>query len=180
MRNLSNIKGIRMKGYVQTDYMPSYRDFHNFFRTFKPVEEYTEDNHFYSPFFSRGDIIRMHDNYGDRVNPMDYIWRNIKQKRQFNLRLEYDFRFAAVNEEYCTDGEFVRTLYKIENACKGTELYISFMVSHFSQLVGKPAYAEAEHYHILFKQPYERKEEQLNKFIDRLTSLYDNISVELI
>lgn len=171
MKNLSNIKGIGFKCYIQPDYLPTQRDLHNFFRTFKPQTEYVEDNHFYSPFFARGDIIRMCDNYGDRINPLNCIWQEIKNKRCLNMRLEYDFRFAAVNEEYCMDGEFIRILYKIENACKGTNLYIVFMVSHFNQLVGKPSYMETEHYHILLCAS-QNKEKDVKQFIYNMQNTY--------
>ncbi len=179
MRTLSKISGIRLKGYIQFDYSPVKRDFYNFFRTFKPVEENTEDNHFYSPFFAKGDIIRMSDNYGDRINPLDSIYSQLKRSKYLYIRLEYDFTYAAVNEEYYTDNEFKYTIDKLEKACKGTDLYIAFMVSHFNQLVGKPAYLEKEHYHILLSKSRDT-EQSIKKFLLQLKASNSNIQMYLM
>ena len=176
MRKLSDINGIRFKTDIKLDYKVTKKEFQNYFRTFKPAEESVEENSFYSPFFSRGDVIPMHEHYGDRVNPIDVIFNSLQGMDCVYLRIEYDFKFAAVNEEYITDGEFLRLKEILKKACQGTDFYIAFMVSHFNQLVGKPAYQEKEHYHILLGKSKDT-EQSVKKLLLQLKSLNSTYKV---
>ena len=142
-------------------------DFLNYFRTFKKPEENVEENHFYSPAFASGSVLSMNEHFGDRNNAMQFIVKEHRNKAALSMYLVYDFKLAAVNEEYYTDGEFLFIKWLIEGALKETGLYLSFMVSHFNQLVGKPLYQKPEHYHALICRDREMDEFEYNVAVNR-------------
>lgn len=180
---LRKLRGIRLQASLIFNSNLKERGFNNYFRTFKNVSESTEDNHFYSSCFGQGSIISMGEHYGDRVNAMEHIIANLPEK-YFVVDLRYDFRFAAVNQTYHTDGEFEYIKRLTENCLEDTGLYLFFMVSHFNQLVGKPLTQKPEHYHLIVA---EQKEAHFNSsmyqqaatlFIKKLTSMQEiNVSI---
>lgn len=173
MKQLRNIVNIRLKAVISPcTKAKGDRDFSNYFRIFKNPDENVEENNFCSPFFAKGDVISMNEHYGDRKNAMGIILKALHGKNFLPVYLSYDFRLAAVNEEYCTVGEFRYVKRLIEKALNGTGLYLFFMVSHFNQLVGKSLETKPEHYHLLLCGETEMDETEYdaaaNQFADNL------------
>lgn len=163
---------IQMKAEIIPYAETSKKEFENYFRTWKKVEEYVEDNHFYSPFFSCGDVLQMHEHFGDRVNAMGEILPALKKKVITEVNLRYDFRFVSGNKPYHTDGDFFSMKWMLSDALEGTGLYIAFLVSHFGQLTGNPLTEKAEHYHLLLCQEKKMDDAEydlaLNRFAEHL------------
>lgn len=176
MKRLRDIINIRLKAEIYPcTKIKGDRDFSNYFRLFKNPDENVEENNFCSPFFSKGAVISMNEHYGDRKNAMEIITKAIRKKSYLPVYLSYDFRLAAVNEEYCTDDEFRHTKRLIEKSLDGTGLYLLFMVSHFNQLVGKSLKVKPEHYHLLLCGETEMDETEYdvaaNRFADNLKKM---------
>lgn len=181
-KQLKNVKNIRLVATIDPFAMVKQGDFLNYFRTFKKPEENVEENHFCSPFFLNGSVLNMHEHYGERINAMQFIVRELRNKRLIAVYLCYDFKLAAVNEEYYTDGEFLFMKWLIEGALKETGLYLSFMVSHFNQLVGNPLYRKPEHYHLLICSDREMDDFEydiaVNRFAENLRRDWIKVVIE--
>lgn len=173
MKQLRNIVNIRLRAAISppTEAMGN-KDFSNYFRIFKSSDENVEEDNFCSPFFAEGDVISMSEHYGDRKNAMEMISKALHKKVCIPVNLSYDFRLAAVHEEYCTEGEFQYMKRLIEKALNGTGLYLFFMVSHFNQIAGKPPRTKPEHYHLLLCGETKMDESEYNtaanRFVDNL------------
>lgn len=163
---------IQMKAEIIPYAETSKKDFENYFRTWKKVEEYVEDNHFYSPFYCQGEVFRMNEHFGDRKNAMDEIFSGLRKRNCTEVNLRYDFRFVAGNTSYHTDGDFFSMKWLLSDALEGTGLYIAFLVSHFGQLTGNPLTEKAEHYHLLLCQEKKMDDAEydlaLNHFAEHL------------
>lgn len=173
---------IRLKAEIVPYAEITKNNFLNYFRTFKKVEEYVEDNHFYSPFFSCGDVLQMHEHFGDRKNAMDEIVSAIRKQVITEVNLRYDFRFVSGNKPYHTDGDFLSMKWRLTEALKGTNLYIAFLVSHFGQLTGNPLTEKAEHYHLLLCQEKKMDDAEydlaLNRFAEHLQCDWIDVQIK--
>lgn len=149
MKQLKDIKNIRLTVAVNSRAITGGDDFSNYFRLFKNTSEIVSENSFYSPFFAGGVIVSMSEHYGDRKNAMEAISGLLRRKDYITVYLSYDFSLAAINDEYHTDGEFEFVKRLVEKALDGTGLYLAFMVSHFNQLTGKALSRKPEHYHAI-------------------------------
>lgn len=145
-------------------------DFQNFFRIYKKQEEILSDDSFCCIYFGNKHIFQMKEDFLDRKEAMELIYAAMKDTPYLSIYFKYDFRFAAVNDEYYTEGEFQFVKDLIEKALEGTNFYLCFMVSHFAQLVGKPLRVKDEHYHIIIGKYNDMGEEEYNKAIEKLTS----------
>lgn len=151
MRPLREIAHIALMAELRTDETDISRSFLNYFRLFKKREEDLSEDCFFSPFFRNGEVLPLSEDYGFRKDAMDAIVRNLAGHDYTAVCVTYDFRLAAVNEEYTTDGEFEYMKRTVEDAAKAQGLSLVFMVSHFNQLVGKELTRKPEHYHILLE-----------------------------
>ena len=149
---LRDIAHIGLKAEVRECETDLERSFPNYFRLFKKREESLGDDSFFSPFFKNGEITPLYEDYGFRKDAMDAIVQALNGRTCISVCVTYDFRLAAVNEEYTTDGEFEYMKQVIEDATKTRGLSLVFMVSHFNQLVGKELAQKPEHYHILLEK----------------------------
>lgn len=150
--SINHLKYIRLKAYISILPSNSLRNAgQNHFRIFKQENESLDEDSFYSPYFGSGATLTLGNHYGDRINAMNAIMKNIAVNSEWdiNIYLSYDFRFTVPNIEYTTKNAFWEIKKLIENSLWGTELYLSFMVSHFNQLIGKTNRLKPEHYHIL-------------------------------
>lgn len=181
-KQLKNIINIRLQAKFNPFFPAEDKHFHNYFRTFKKAEETLEGSYFCSPFFANGDILPFDEHYDNRIKNMTAISETIHGKECLYIYLVYDFRFAAVNEEYYTDGEFAYIKNLIGVALLGTGLYLCFMASHFNQIATySPLALKAEHYHILIDKEAEMDKTEydaaINRFADNLKKT-DWIDVE--
>lgn len=172
-KQLRDIKYIRLKAIFNPFHLVSKNCLLNYFRTFKKADENIEDNHFYSPFFSKGSVLPMNEHFGDRVNAKDTLAKEFVNKKFLSIYLVYDFRFSAVNYPYHTNGEFAYIKWVLEKALKGTGLYLCFMVSHFNQFATfSPITLKLEHYHVLIDKEKEMSDVEydvaLNRFAENL------------
>lgn len=172
-KQLKDIKNIRMKAIFNPFYLVKKNCLLNYFRIFKKNDENIEDNHFCSPFFSRGSVLPMNEHFGDRVNAKDTIAKEIVNKKFLSIYLVYDFRFSAVNYPYHTNGEFTYIKWVLEKALKDTGLYLCFIVSHFNQIATfSPRTLKKEHYHVLISKEMNMDEIEydvaINQFADNL------------
>lgn len=149
LRNIAHIALITELRMEETDFN---RSFPNYFRLFKKKEESLYEDRFFSPFFKNGEITPLYEDYGFRKDAMNAIIQALKERTYIPVCLIYDFRLAAVNEEYCTDGEFEYMIQVVEKTAKERNMSVIFMVSHFNQLVGKELTKKPEHYHILLEE----------------------------
>ena len=169
---LKDIPNIRYRAELTDNVEITLNDYHNYFRTYKKSEESIEDNSFFSFFMGYDCVFPMDENPKKREETANYLSSITSKGTYLKVHFKYDFRFAAVNSEYYTEGEFQHIKNTIENALQGTNLFLCFMVSHFSQLAGKPLKAKPEHYHIIISKYDDMSEEDYNNdvslFVARL------------
>lgn len=151
MKQLKDIAHIALNAEVRANETDFERSFPNYFRLFKKREETLDEDSFFSPFFKGGAVTPMSNNYWVRKDAMNIIVQALKGKVCIPVCLTYDFRLAAVNEEYCTDGEFEYMKKITKEVAKELNLSVVFMVSHFNQLIGKELVRRPEHYHIMLE-----------------------------
>ena len=163
---LKDIPNIRYRAELTDNVEITLKDYQNYFRTYKKSEESIEDNSFFSFFMGYDCVFPMDENLQNRKETAKHLSFITSKGTYLKVHFKYDFRFAAVNSEYYTEGEFQYIKTMIENALQGTNLFLCFMVSHFSQLAGKPSKAKPEHYHIIIGKYDDMSEEDYNKDVN--------------
>lgn len=167
---LKDVPHIGYRAEIIDDGNVTLSDYQNYFRIYKKSEETVEENSYYSYFKGYECIFPMQEDFNIRSENAKFLCLTTEGNTYLKMRFKYDFSLAAVNAEYYTDGEFKHVKSMIDKALEGTNLFLCFMVSHFSQLAGKPLKAKTEHYHLLIGKTIEMSEEEYTKNVNLFIS----------